>query len=94
MHTTFARGAADAAVCQVCMRALPAHGLTTAPHAQVQVISSCGTRGLCNAASVTTKDETLCPCSQSIRSCISRTQGRLPRCTVRIRVSPLSYPAA
>lgn len=42
-----------------CLRAsLPAHNLITTPHAHLQVISSCGPRGLCDPLSVTTKDKT------------------------------------
>lgn len=62
-------------------RRSPAHNLTTAPHAQLQVTSSCGPRGLCNPPSVTTMDETLCLCRNSIGCCISQSKRRLPRCT-------------
>lgn len=60
---------------------LPAHSLTAAPHAQTQVISSCGPRGLYNPPSVTTKDETFWPLPPLHWLLHISNPERMPRCT-------------
>lgn len=68
----------------VCVPSLPAHNLTTTPHAQLQVTGSCGPRGLCDPPSVTTTDKTFsAPAAAPLAAAYRKTQKekRLPRCT-------------
>lgn len=66
------------AACQgrPCLRAsLPAHNLITTPHAHLQVISSCGPRGLCDPPSVTTMDKTFsAPAAAPLAAAYRKTQ--------------------